>query len=390
SCNFVELSADTLNISETGGESIITATLTDGTTTGDVKINLSFSGTADPLSYECLASITIPEGQTSASVKLTTKKFDNDSDKTVKVSIESIIHFDIREFGKQQFTILINNENDAPTNISLEESFFEEHINKSLLTKIIVDDVDDLTHLVTLIEGDGSDDNDQFRVVNSILYKNIVFDFEIKNTYSIRVKAEDPEGLSIEKVLIITIIDIEDFPTDITLNSSSFNESSTISHLANFIVEDKPGKTHNITLIDGHDSDDNDDFSITGTSLIRNIDFDYESKKEYKIRVKAEDSGGFFIEKSFILTIINFNDIEIDGDIVNPFCSSDDTGSISITVQQAIPPLAYSWSSGETTANISGKTVGTYSLTVTDAENMIKTKEFVIESPLIYSDLSIC
>ena len=245
------------------------------------------------MSYELSSNtITIPEGQTSATIKLTTKKFDLDSDKTVIVHIHSVTHFDIVEFGEQKVNITINKINDAPIDISLEDSVFTEQMNTNRLTKIIIDDIDNTTHTITLVSGDGSDDNANFK--------------------------------------------------------------------------------------------------ITGNTLYKTINFDYETKKEYTIRIKAEDIGGLFIEKLFVLTITNVNDIEITGIITNAFCSDDDSGSILTTVDQAILPITYSWSSGETTAEISGKTVGTYTLTVTDAENMVRSKNFVIETIPIYSDLSIC
>ena len=52
-------------------------------------------------------------------------------------------------------------------------------------------------------------------------------------------------------------------------------------------------------------------------------------------------------------------------------CSATD-GSITANISGGTPPYSYSWSNNKTTANISGLAVGTYTLTVKDANNCIQ------------------
>ncbi|MFZ5553698.1 MAG: choice-of-anchor L domain-containing protein [Bacteroidota bacterium] len=53
---------------------------------------------------------------------------------------------------------------------------------------------------------------------------------------------------------------------------------------------------------------------------------------------------------------------------VNPTCGLNN-GSVNVTVTGDYPPFTYSWSSGQTTQDISGVGAGSYTLTVTDAQS---------------------
>lgn len=61
---------------------------------------------------------------------------------------------------------------------------------------------------------------------------------------------------------------------------------------------------------------------------------------------------------------------------------TNDNGSIALQVEGAQLPVSYLWSSGETTASISNKPRGTYSVTVTDAYNRTVTKSYSLGYPV--------
>ncbi|MEZ5038880.1 MAG: T9SS type A sorting domain-containing protein [Saprospiraceae bacterium] len=50
----------------------------------------------------------------------------------------------------------------------------------------------------------------------------------------------------------------------------------------------------------------------------------------------------------------------------SPHCNDPGSGSISLEVSGGAAPLSYAWSTGATTQNLSGLSIGTYSVTVTD------------------------
>lgn len=53
----------------------------------------------------------------------------------------------------------------------------------------------------------------------------------------------------------------------------------------------------------------------------------------------------------------------------NPLCVGDSNGSATVIANGGTPPYTYTWSTGQTTATISGLSAGTYTVTVTDANN---------------------
>jgi len=106
--------------------------------------------------------------------------------------------------------------NDAPTNLSLSNINVAE--NKPIATVIgnfsSTDPDGNNTFTYSLIAGTGATDNALFTIAGNQLKTNAVFNFETKNSYSIRVKTTDQGGLFYEKQLTIGVTDInENFTT---------------------------------------------------------------------------------------------------------------------------------------------------------------------------------
>ncbi len=66
---------------------------------------------------------------------------------------------------------------------------------------------------------------------------------------------------------------------------------------------------------------------------------------------------------------------------VNVQCQGGSTGSIDLTVTGGGSPYTYSWTGGATTQDRSGLAAGTYTVTVTDANNCVKTISATITEP---------
>ncbi|SEP55973.1 LamG-like jellyroll fold domain-containing protein [Flavobacterium urocaniciphilum] len=208
---------------------------------------------------------------------------------------------------EKQFTITINNINEGPTDISLSASSLNENVaaNTTVGTLSSTDADAGNTFTYSLVAGTGSTDNASFNISGSNLRITNSPDFETKNSYSIRVRSTDQGALTFEKQFTVTINNVNENPTDISLSASAINENvAANSTVGNFSTTDvDAGNTFTYTLVGGTGSIDNASFNISGSGLRITNSPDFETKSSYSIRVRTTDQGGLFFEKQFTITI---------------------------------------------------------------------------------------
>ncbi|MDD1472904.1 hypothetical protein MEO41_16365, partial [Dolichospermum sp. ST_sed4] len=66
------------------------------------------------------------------------------------------------------------------------------------------------TFTYSLVTGTGATDNSLFTITNNQLKTNAIFDYETKNSYSVRLRTTDQGGLFFEKQLNISVTDLND------------------------------------------------------------------------------------------------------------------------------------------------------------------------------------
>ena len=97
--------------------------------------------------------------------------------------------------------------NFAPTNITLSATSIQENnaVGATIGTLTSTDADAGDSHSYTLVSGTGDTDNAAFTISGNTLKTNVVFDFETKASYSIRVKTDDGFNGTFEKALTITV-----------------------------------------------------------------------------------------------------------------------------------------------------------------------------------------
>jgi ELWxxDGT repeat protein len=100
--------------------------------------------------------------------------------------------------------------NVAPADILLSSHVLSENnsVNQVVGTLSTIDLDANNTFTYSLVSGDGDNDNGAFNIVGNQLRATNVFDYEARSTYSIRVRSQDQNGLSIDKNFAIVISDV--------------------------------------------------------------------------------------------------------------------------------------------------------------------------------------
>lgn len=96
------------------------------------------------------------------------------------------------------------------------------------------DDIDIEGHTYALVPGVGDDDNASFSILANKLQTNDVFNFEVKNSYSVRIAATGDDGLVYEKPVTVTIDDANDKPVLTSVTRSTENSTTLDLALADF------------------------------------------------------------------------------------------------------------------------------------------------------------
>jgi hypothetical protein len=122
---------------------------------------------------------------------------------------------------EKQLTIGVTDVNETPTNLTLSNSTVSENqILGTVIGNFTTTDPDTgNTFTYSLVTGTGATDNSLFAITNNQLTTNTVFDYETKNSYSVRVKTTDQGGLSYEKELTIGVNDLNEITGNPSINN---------------------------------------------------------------------------------------------------------------------------------------------------------------------------
>jgi len=206
-------------------------------------------------------------------------------------------------------------QNSAPTDITLSSTSVEE--NQPSGTKVGTLSATDpdvgSSFTYSLVGGAGSIDNSSFSIVGNELQTNSSFDYETKNSFSVRIRVTDNGGLTFEKAFTISIIDVNEVPTDISLSPTSVAENQPSGTKVGTLSATDPdaGSSFTYSLVGGVGDTDNSSFSIAGDKLQTNSPFDYETKNSYSVRIRVTDQGGLSFEKMFTILVTDVIEVPI-------------------------------------------------------------------------------
>ena len=195
-----------------------------------------------------------------------------------------------------EFTIQVVdvNENTAPTNITLSSTTIDENAaSGTVIGDLSCNDPegDNITYTV--------DDITNFEISGSQLLSKKEFNYETTPSYNITITASDG-SLSNNLSFTITVNNVNEVPTNITLSSTTIDEnvaSGTV--IGDLSCNDPEGDNITYTV------DDITNFEISGSQLLSKKEFNYETDDlSYNITITASD-GSLSNNQSFTITVNN-------------------------------------------------------------------------------------
>ena len=221
------------------------------------------------------------------------------------------------QFGaglERVFQILVTNVNEAPTLVAVNPNSINERLPiNSLVGDLSTTDPDaGDSFAYSLVNGSGSQDNSFFTIVGNKLRSTSVFDFDVRSTYSVRVRSVDAGGFAVETPLTVQVLNVNDPPTDIALSNATIAENQPAgipTLVGTFSTTDADDvDSYSYSLVAGTGSTDNANWQIIGNGLFTNSNLNFEQQALHRVRVRSTDAGGLLTEKAFVITITNVNE----------------------------------------------------------------------------------
>jgi uncharacterized protein YjbI with pentapeptide repeats len=305
----ISLSSSTVAENQSPGTLVGTLSTTDPDAANTFTYSL-VSGTGDADN----ASFSISSNQL-----LTATTFNYDTKSSYSIRIRSTDQDGL--YYEKQFTITATNVNETPTDISLYPSSIAE--NAPIGTHIGIFSTTDPdsanTFICSLVSGTGDTDNASFTLSSNRLFTATALNHATKSSYSIRVRSTDQGGLYYEKQFTITVIDLNETPTDITLSSSTIAENNSVNYVIGTLLTTDPDAANTFTysLVSGTGSTDNASFNINGSQLRASEIFNYKTKSSYSIRIRSTDQDGLYYEKQFTIAVTDVNETQANGSLTD-------------------------------------------------------------------------
>ena len=212
----------------------------------------------------------------------------------------------------QEFVIVVVDGNEVPTDIALSSTTFDENLSIDtpigLLTTTDPDVGDTFSY--TLVEGEGSDDNMQFIISSNKLRNRVSFNYEIKNSYSVRIRSTDPSGNTFERSFTIMIQDVNEDPTNIFFTPEALPENQPRgTRVGTFSAEDPDeNDIFAYSMVTGAGSMHNAHFFMVGDEVFAALVFDYEETPMLSIRVQVSDKDNLSFQRTITVQLKDVND----------------------------------------------------------------------------------
>ena len=168
-----------------------------------------------------------------------------------------------------------------------------------------------------------------FEIVGNeiVVAAGAVLDFEMQSSYPITVEVTDASGLSHTQSFVITVLDVNEGPTDILVTGDSVLENAAAGTLVASLaaVDPEPGDTFTFEI-----DDPSGFFEIVGNEVrvAAGALIDYETATEHLVTLRVTDAAGDFYEEELTITVENVAPIIIGNNAANTLIGTSEEDQI--------------------------------------------------------------
>lgn len=228
-------------------------------------------------------------------------------------------------------SVSVTNVNETPTDVSLSVTTIAENATGTLgsLTTSDVDAGD--SHAYTIV---GGSDAGHFAISGNSLVVTSGFDYESGSTAQVIVRSTDAGGLSVDKTFSVSVTNMNEAPTGITLSASSIDDAATGTVGTLGVTDQDAGDSVVYSIVGGADQGH---FAITGNSLAVTGAFDRSVQHTGQVVVRATDAGGLTFDRTLTVLVGAVNhapsDLALSASTVAENATGATVGSLSTTDQ---------------------------------------------------------
>jgi protocatechuate 3,4-dioxygenase beta subunit len=202
-------------------------------------------------------------------------------------------------------SIRVTGKNAAPTSLAISPARVQENrgIGTTVGTFSTRDPNSGDSFTYSLVSGTGSTHNSKFSISGNQLRTASVFNYEARNSYSIRVMVKDRGGKYYAKAFTIAISNANEAPTGVTLSSTTVSSEAPAGALVATLTGRDPDSGALLTLSLPETSPDNEYFQIVGNQLRTSELFD-GMEESYSILIRVKDQGNLLCDVPITITVV--------------------------------------------------------------------------------------
>ena len=203
--------------------------------------------------------------------------------------------------GEEVLTITVNDVSEIPTGLSISENAIAENnaVNDVIGTFTTTDEDAGESYTYSLVNGDGDADNASFNINGNELRANNVFDFETKNSFSVRVETNDGNGGNYQEAFTISVTNINESISVVNpIEDQSFEEGfgTSVVDLTN-VFADADGDALSFEVASS------DDGIVTVTNSGLTLTITEAGTGTATVTVTADDGSGVTTSDEFEVTV---------------------------------------------------------------------------------------